>query len=184
MDERRPHGIDQAGNKMQIKLRYKLGALLALLLGLWVLVKTHPKGIVLSEPLPNNVAEKVSVKNGIVTIQTPKGIKHISGVREGSITLMKDGTSKLDVRTFGWEHQIGMNGFVNTDGGAVGLDLRFFYYKQFDVMLGLGYGPRTQKMDTWLGIGYTPHTSWMSNTTIFLGYSVRNNPVAGVSVRF
>lgn len=168
----------------QVKLRWKL-IITALLWGwLYWMYKTA-KGIdPQPSPLPNNVAEKVSIKNGVVTIQTPKDIKRISGVREGSLTIMKDGTSKLDVRTFGWEHQIGMDGFVNADGGAVGLDLRYFYYKQFDALLGIGYGPRTQKLDTWLGIGYTLRTSWISNTTLFIGYSVRNNPIAGLSVRF
>lgn len=168
---------------MNIKFRYKIGAFFALIAGLWILVKTHPKGLV-PGPLPANVAEKVSVKNGVVTIQTPKGTKSISGVREGTLTLMKDGTSKLDIRDYGWEHQVGMDGFVNADGGALGLDLRYFYYKQFDALIGLGYAPLNKRLDIWAGIGYTIHTTWMSNTTVFIGYSVKNNPVAGVSVRF
>ncbi len=135
-------------------------------------------------PLPPNVVERVSVKNGVVTIQTPSGLHKVSGVREGSLSIMKDGTSKLDIKTSGFEHQVGMNGFINADGGALGLDLRAYYYKNLDVMVGLGYAPRTERLDFWLGIGYTINTSWVSNSTVFIGYSIHSTPVAGISVKF
>ncbi len=135
-------------------------------------------------PLPPNVVERVSVKNGTVTLQTQSGLKRISGVREGSLDIMKDGTTKLSVKTNGWEHEVGMNGFVNRDGGALGLDLRAYYWKKVDLMVGLGYSPKTDRFDAWIGVGYTPQTSWVSNTTAFVGYSVRNNIVAGISVKF
>ena len=156
------------------------------ILGLCLYVRgcTKAQEEIKNSPLPPNVSEKVSIKNGVVTIQTPTGVKHISGVREGTLTIMKDGTDKLDIRTYGWEHEVGMNGFINDAGGAVGLDLRYFYYKNFDALLGIGYGPKNKSLDIWAGIGYTIHTTWMSNTTVFIGYSVRNNPVAGLSVRF
>ncbi len=135
-------------------------------------------------PLPPNVVERVSVSHGVVTLQTPSGLKRILGVREGSLTIMKDGTSKLEVKTSGFEHEIGMNGFVNRDGGALGLDLRAYYWKKVDLMVGVGFAPRTERFDAWLGVGYTFQTSWVSNTTAFIGYSVHNNPIVGISVKF
>src|SRR5450631_903594 len=143
---------------MAIKLRYKIGSVVALLLGVffWGYHVRKPKPV--PGPLPANVTEIVSVKNGTVTIQTPLHTKTISGVREGTLTLMKDGTSKLDIRTYGFEHQVGMDGFINSDGGALGLDLRYFYYKQFDALIGLGYSPLNKRLDIWAGVGYTIHT--------------------------
>lgn len=137
-----------------------------------------------NSPLPPDIAEKVSIKNGKVTIQTPTTTKTVSGVREGSITIGKDGKVKLDIRTKGWEHQIGMNGYFNGTNAGLGLDLRYFYYKQFDAMAGVGFLPQTKRLDGWLGLGYTPVTSWTSNTTLFVGYSAARTVVAGVSVRF
>ncbi len=167
-----------------IKLRYKLGFPILLLALVFMFGRCSKKPKPVSGPLPDNVSERVTVKNGVVIVQTPTGTKAVSGVREGTLTIMKDGTSKLDIRAFGWEHQVGMNGFINNDGGALGLDLRYFYYKQFDALLGVGYAPLNKRLDIWAGIGYTIRTSWISNTTIFVGYSVHNNPVAGISVRF
>jgi hypothetical protein len=167
-----------------MKLRYKILAILSVLLGVFLYGRHTRKPKPVSGPLPENVSEKVTVKNGVVTVQTPTGTKAISGVREGTLTLMKDGTSKLDIKTFGWEHLVGMDGFINGDGGALGLDLRYFYYKQFDALLGVGYAPLNKRLDFWAGIGYTPKTTWVANTTVFAGYSVHNNFVAGLSVRF
>ena len=167
-----------------MRLRYKIGAVLGVLLSVFLWGRCSRRPIIPSGPLAPNVTEKVTVKNGTVTIQTPSRTKSISGIREGSLTIMKDGTSKLDVKTNGWEHEVGMNGFINADGGALGLDLRVYYYKKVDIMSGLGYAPRTRRLDAWIGLGYTPQTSWISNTTIFVGYSVHNNPIAGISVRF
>ncbi len=169
-----------------IKRHYKgfLSGLAVLAFGLYVRGCTKEQEEAKHSPLPPNVVERVSVKHGIVTLETQSGLKRISGVREGSLTLMKDGTSKLEVKTNGWEHEVGMNGFVNRDGGALGLDLRAYYWRRLDAMVGLGYAPRTERIDLWLGLGYTLQNSWISNTTIFVGYSIRNNPIAGISVRF
>ena len=169
-----------------LKRHYKgfLSGLAVLALCLYVRGCTKEQDEAKHSPLPPNVVERVSVKHGTVTLETQSGLKKISGVREGSLTIYKDGTSKLDVKTHGWEHEVGMNGFVNSDGGALGLDLRAYYWKKADLMVGLGYSPKTDRFDLWVGLGYTPQTSWVSNTTFFVGYSVHNNPVAGISVRF
>lgn len=169
-----------------MKLRYKLLSVATVVGAIFLFGRCSrsPRGSKSPTVLPDNVAERVSVKNGVVTVQTPTSFKQISGVREGVLLIMKDGTSKLDIRTYGFEHQLGMNGFINADGGALGLDVRYFYYKNFDTLLGMGYAPLNKRLDIWAGIGYTIHTSWMSNTTIFIGYSLHNNPIAGISVRF
>ncbi len=167
-----------------IKRHYKgfLSGLGILWLCLYVRACTKAQEEAKHSPLPPNVIERVTVKHGVVTLQTPSGLKHIAGVREGSLTIYKDGTSKLDVKTSGFEHSLGMNGFVNRDGGALGLDFRGYYWKKADLMVGLGFSPKTSKLDCWFGVGYQLPEPF-SNTSFYIGYSVHQTPVVGLSVR-
>jgi hypothetical protein len=145
--------------------------------------ENHPP--VASKPiLPKDDKEQIIVKNGKVEVITSKGVQTVTGSRETIVNIKKDGTIKVSEQTHGFEHQVGFNGYISKDMN-IGLDLRYFYYKQFDAMMGIGYAPQTKHLDGWLGLGYTTVTSWTSNTTVFMGYSPINHAaVAGISLRF
>jgi len=143
-----------------------------------------PKPPVTSTPLPPDVKYRVTVKGDTVIVQTPTSTKTTTGVRGGVLDITNDGKINLKVQDKGWETRFGLNGYIGSEGGAFGVDFRPFYWKRLDLMLGAGYMPKSEQLDCWLGVGYTPTTAVFSNTTIFVGYSVRKSPVAGVSVRF
>ena len=129
--------------------------------------------------------EQIVIKNNQVQVTTDKGTTTINGSRETKVDIQKDGTVKITEKTLGWEHQIGANAYGGRDGLGVGLDLRFAYYKNFDALTGIGYLPQNHKLDLWLGASYTIHNSWVSNTALFMGYSIMSHaPVAGLSLRF
>ncbi len=143
-----------------------------------------PKPSPVSTTLPSNVKYRVTVKGDSVTIQTPTGTKTIVGVRGGTLDITTDDKIDLKVRDKGWDPRFGFNGYIGSDGGAFGFDFRPFYWKRVDLLTGIGYMPKKEQLDCWFGVGYTPATSMFSNTTVFVGYSVRKSPVAGISVRF
>ena len=135
-------------------------------------------------PLPTDDNEQIIIgDNGKVEVKTPTKDTTVGGTHGTTIDIKKDGTVKVTEKIFGFEHRIGFDGFISERMG-LGLDLRYFYYKQFDAMAGIGYMPQDQHLTGWLGLGYTPSTSWMSNTTVFVGYTVTKYAIAGVSVRF
>lgn len=138
-----------------------------------------------TSPFPAGVKEIVSVEHGKVTVQTKDGgVRTVTGVRSGKLVIKDDNTTVLETKTYGFEHEIGLDGSLGTEDGAVGLDLRFWYWKQFDAMVGFNYSPKHNFGNAWLGAGYTLSTSWVSNTTLFVGYTIRQYPIIGISVKF
>ena len=155
-----------------------------LILYLQVQSCTKAKTEAKNSPLPPGVKEVISVSHGEVTIQTKTSVKHISGVRSGKLSIKDDNTTVLETKDKGFEHALGFDGAIAKDGWALGLDLRWGYWKSIDGLIGVNYYPRPKALDIWTGAGYTFNNSWISNTTIFIGYSVRQNVLSGISVKF
>lgn len=134
--------------------------------------------------LPKADKEIITVSNGVVKITTAKGTTTVTGSRGTTITETKTGVIMVSEKTYGFEHQFGMNAYVSARMG-LGVDFRGFFYKDIDCMVGLGYLPQTKSLDGWLGIGYTVHNSYFTNTTAFAGYSpMAHAPVFGISLKF
>jgi hypothetical protein len=172
-----------------IKKHYKGFAAGALVLFLCLHVKSceDEKIAAKNSPLPPNVTEKITVKNNTVTIQTPTTIKTISGVREGTLTIMKDGNTKLDLKDHGFVLNPIIGFGANGTGmkGIVGAEL--YYYKKLDLIGGVAADQDLSHAGAFVALGYCPENKFFHNSTFWIGpmmdVSGSKGIAAGVAVR-
>ncbi len=137
-------------------------------------------------PLPKDTKERISVKNGIVTIQTPTETKVIEGVREGSVDIKNDGKVILNVKNHGFSlvPQIGVA--VNSTGPKITVGTEIYYWNKLSLLSGLGVDKYIKNTCVYLGLGWTPNKI-IHHTSLWIGGSIdtqaSKSVVVGVAIK-
>jgi len=127
-----------------MKLRYKLLAFVVMMSGLWLLVKTHPNGIINTAPpvLPPADKEQILINpvKHTITIVTAAGHKTLTlPDRLSTIDVLKNGNVSVTSPQFGLEHAPFV-GATFADKLRFGAGLDGLYWKRLDLGLGAAGG--------------------------------------------
>lgn len=121
-----------------MKLRYKIGLSLGLLLSVFLLGRCRNKKATISQILPAKDKEVVSYNENrhIVTVTTPASTTTTYS-RNPTVEIRKDGTVKVNANAWGLEFNpiLGV-GYQDTRRFYLGVN--HFYFHQFDVFTAVG----------------------------------------------
>jgi hypothetical protein len=124
-----------------IKLRYKIGAILAVLLGifLWGRYGKSPFGPPgVNTILPANELEQLQIdpSKHRISILNSSGLKVLTlPDRNSTVDIYKNGSVKITSPQFGFEHHIFIGGMLS-DVPRVGIGVDLGYWKRLDFGLG------------------------------------------------
>ena len=129
------------GEENMLKLRYKIGIVLAVLGGMFLLGRcSHKKApSAASAILPSGDIEQIRVnpETHQITIQTPTGTHTVAlPDRTSTIDVLKDGQVKVTSPQFGFERHLFL-GYTISDAGRFGVGMDGYYWKKLDVGLGV-----------------------------------------------
>lgn len=143
---------------MNVKLRYKIVAVLVLLFGL--------------KSCFDNRERTISLKpNEPVLID--------SGVGHGNIVIKKkNGDVVIKPRTFGWSFDPGLAGGSN----GLNIAVEVLYWYRMNLLAGVQVYPL--KPNAFVGLGYRLAYKRLSNLTPYVGVTARGEPCLGIFLRF
>lgn len=126
----------------------------------------------------------VSKRNGSSNSKETKVIKK-EGLRYASITVDDTGNVTVTAPTHGFVAEPGFTLFVS-DKPRMGIDCQLYYWKRWGVGFGTGIniGDEPRTIDAFGAVYYNFPFEIISNTSIFVGYSIRKQPVVGLRIKF
>lgn len=158
-----------------MKLRYKLGAIAAIIAGIvgWLHFK---------RPVPT-----VMLPLG----RTSEDALHLPDYGHGNIiTVKKEGTKTVTTVTpkvTGFPFDIGLSGAFGGDYSELYLTTEIFYYRHFELLAGAGvtYGRTVRDIHprVMLALGYRLPWKRVDNLSLFVGHNTLY-PIVGVYARF
>jgi hypothetical protein len=154
-----------------IRLRYKVGALLALISALliWLHIKHPVKGIVLPPGKTNE--EKLRLPDyghGNIIVVKKVGKKEVTTIVP---------------RAIGFPFDVGMSGAFGGGYNELYLTTEIFYYRHMEILAGLGITYPIIHPRVMLALGYRLPWKRVDNISLFAGYNTQY-PIVGIYARF
>ena len=123
-----------------------------------------------------------------ITIVRRKGdkqvIETITGIRDASMTVTKDGEVKTYAPTKGFVFEPGLSIGMDNQDVLLGLDAQFFYWRRLGLIGGVSAPPhsglRIKDLRAHIALGY----DLISNTSVYIGYNIKGSIQAGCRLRF
>lgn len=110
-----------------------------------------------------------------------------SGAVQTTITVANDGTIKVTQRTKGFIFRPGFCIGTSTDGLLVGADAQFFFIRNLGLNAGITTSVRghaDENVRAHIAVSYRIPVSYFRNTSVYSGYSTKNEFIAGIRVGF
>lgn len=127
---------------------------------------------------------KVDTQHNQTTVTTEKGTTTVTGTRDVTVEVKKNGQVVVKEKTIGFECRPGLGAHIGPDGGRLDLTVDWGYWKRVDGLVGIGTDfKNVQNTDIFIGAAYQ-FSNKLPNTSIFGGINQHKNPLIGLRVRF
>lgn len=139
---------------------------------------SNEKAAVIINPKSGNVTVLKKEINGKGQTEIKKEVT--TGAREIRVSIDNNGGVSVQAKTIGFSHNLGVTLGIG-DQPRVGLDLEWFYWKQFGVISGVS-SDRESHVSLYTGADYKIPWTLTRNTFLFLSYDSRKTICGGIRV--
>ena len=127
---------------------------------------------------------KVDTQHNQTTVTTEKGTTTVTGTRDVTVEVKKNGQVVVKEKTLGFECRPGLGAHVSPNGGRLDLTLDLAYWKRVDGLVGIGTDfKNVQNTEFFIAAAYQ-FSNRLPNTSVYVGVNQHKDPLVGLRVRF
>lgn len=135
-------------------------------------------------PLPPEDQLRVWTGDNRIIVQDKQKVtnRYVPPAGSASVIVKKDGRVDIEVKQIGPTLEPGL-GVMVSDKLRLTMDARFFYLGRFGLVGGLGVGNYSHVLIGYGGVSYGLDQLGLSNTSLLVGYTTRQEVGVGIRVR-
>lgn len=136
--------------------------------------------------LPKDDREIINVdtQHNETTVTTEKGTTIVTGTRDVTVEVKKNGQVVVTEKTLGFECRPGLGAHISPDGGKLDLTLDLAYWKRVDGLVGIGTDfKNVSNTEAFVAAAYQ-FSNKIPNTSVYVGVNQHKDPLIGLRVRF